>query len=97
MSSRDPGLQPERTALSWQRTALSAAVAAALLLRTEVTRGSPFGLIAVGCALVVVVLTWLMSRRTGNCGAPRWVLLGTAAAVYVTSLLTVVELLSAVK
>lgn len=97
MSSRDPGLQPERTALAWQRTGLSAGVTAALLLRTGMTGGSPLGLIGAGCVLIIVALGWLMGRRPGNYGAPRCVLLGTAVAVCLTGSLAVVELLSAVK
>jgi len=39
---RDPGLQGERTALSWNRTALSIAVNALLALRTGWVHGEPW-------------------------------------------------------
>jgi putative membrane protein len=50
---RDPGLQPERTALAWQRTALS--IAAAVLIVVRLTVGS------VG-ALAVVVLVFCLGH-----------------------------------
>jgi uncharacterized membrane protein YidH (DUF202 family) len=36
----DPGLQPERTALAWQRTGLAAAVASLVAFRDAVSTGS---------------------------------------------------------
>jgi uncharacterized membrane protein YidH (DUF202 family) len=49
---RDPGLQPERTALAWRRTALSLLVNGALLLRPAVEARSP----ALGTAALLVLL-----------------------------------------
>jgi hypothetical protein len=97
MSARDSGLQPERTALAWQRTGLSAGIVGALLVRTGVIWGSLLGVVAAGCALAVVVLACWMGRRSGERGAPRWVLFATAVAGGATGFLTVVELLSTAK
>jgi len=58
----DPGLQPERTALAWQRTALSTAAAATVLARVAQLRGDD---IALGVALVAGALAawcWVSAR-----------------------------------
>lgn len=47
---RDPGLQPERTALSWTRTSLVVAVNALLALRSGLVHGEPW-LVATGAVL----------------------------------------------
>ncbi|MFI5610328.1 DUF202 domain-containing protein [Amycolatopsis sp. NPDC051903] len=85
----DRGLQPERTALAWQRTGLSAAVVAALLLRTGFVAGSVLDLAAGVGAVVVVVVAWLTGRRPG---ARRWPLQVSAGAACVTALLVTLRL-----
>lgn len=78
MSERDPGLQPERTALAWRRTALSAAVAAVVLLRAGLIERSVPGLLAGFGSLVLAVIagwTGLFPRRAV---APRTLLIATA-------------------
>lgn len=91
MNAPGPGLQPERTALAWQRTGLSAAVVAVLLLRTGILRGSPLDVVAAGCAVTVGVLTWLIGGRSRERGTSRPVLFVAAAGVCVTGLLVVAQ------
>lgn len=55
MPSRDPGLQGERTALSWTRTALVIGINALLTIRSGVVTGQP-SLLAVGIVLVVAAI-----------------------------------------
>ena len=88
----DRGLQPERTALAWQRTGLSAAVAAALLLRSGLLDGSAFALAAAGSALAAFVLAWLTGRRARTSGTPRWMLVAVTSTVCLTGVLTVLQL-----
>jgi hypothetical protein len=90
MSDRGPGLQPERTALAWQRTGLAAAVTAALLLRSGLAHGSAFGLAASGCAFVVSALAWLTGRQARST-APRPMMLGVTSLVCVTGILAVLQ------
>ncbi|MCW2873759.1 DUF202 domain-containing protein [Actinacidiphila oryziradicis] len=55
-AARDPGLQPERTRLAWQRTVLSCAVAGVLAGRLALRHGlSPLS----DTALALCALAWL--------------------------------------
>jgi uncharacterized membrane protein YidH (DUF202 family) len=91
MSTPDPGLQPERTVLAWQRTSLSAAVVGALLLRTGILRGSPLDLVGAGCAAAVLVLTWVLGNRSRERGAAPGMLLVTAVCVCATGVCVVAQ------
>ncbi|GAA1503473.1 uncharacterized membrane protein YidH (DUF202 family) [Agromyces terreus] len=51
--SRDPGMQPERTALAWSRTGLAIAVNAVLVLRDGLSSSQP-ALSTAGVALFVL-------------------------------------------
>lgn len=73
----DAGLQPERTALAWQRTCLACAAGSLAVLRLAVTAGSALAALLGAVALLMTVATagWLrlryrrMTRRL-NRGSP---------------------------
>ncbi|MBT2516521.1 DUF202 domain-containing protein [Streptomyces sp. ISL-90] len=89
----DPGLQPERTALAWSRTALALAVNALLSMRAGLVVGEPW-LVAIGallfaaCGAAIAVGT---ARRRQLSGVrlvitpPRGALIGVAAATLLAS------------
>jgi uncharacterized membrane protein YidH (DUF202 family) len=60
----DPGLQGERTTLSWSRTGLSVVANGALLLRAAIETPTPALSLAI-CApgLVLALLTWSQARH----------------------------------
>lgn len=87
---RDPGLQPERTALSWTRTALVVAVNALLALRTGLVQGEPWlvavGLVLIGAGGAVAAIGAVRSRQLeAGSFTPPAVLVGVVTAVTVAA------------
>ena len=89
----DPGLQPERTALSWTRTALALAVNALLSMRAGLVAGEP-GLVAVGVLLfaasgAAVAIGTVRRRQLSGARLvitpPAGALVGVAAATLLAS------------
>ncbi|WP_144790101.1 DUF202 domain-containing protein [Kocuria palustris] len=64
----DPGLQPERTSLSWARTLLSLVAASALLLRWLPQHGWAIAL-PLAAAAVLALAIWLRQGRRYRRGA----------------------------
>jgi uncharacterized membrane protein YidH (DUF202 family) len=84
------GCQPERTTLAWQRTALSSAVAAVLLLRAGLSEGAVLETLAGLCLAVLVALAAVAVRASGV-GRRRGMLLGAAGLVASAGVLTMVQ------
>lgn len=83
----DPGLQPERTVLSWGRTMLALCTAAAIYLRWLPTHG-PFVLALFGLAICTAVGIYATQRaryRRGSAGISNERVEPDAVAVVVTS------------
>ncbi|CAM5720386.1 DUF202 domain-containing protein [Streptomyces canus] len=74
---RDPGLQPERTALARRRTALSALVVAALALRFGLTHDAPL-VTAAGASFAA---TAALATRSSGIGRHRLRAVASCATV----------------
>lgn len=89
MIKRDPGMQPERTAIAWDRTALALVMNAVLMIRSGL-RAHSYVLLISGIALVGLALAMgragLIRRRqlvAAQPNAPSVVLLAFATAATV--------------
>jgi len=60
---QDPGLQPERTVMSWDRSLLAMVVAAAMFLRWYGTVGALALAPAVLCGVAALVIHWTQRHR----------------------------------
>jgi hypothetical protein len=98
----DPGLQPERTALAWSRTALALAVNALLALRAGFLAGEPM-LVAVGVVLfgtaggAVVVASARRRQLSGDTltiTPPRGALIGITAATLLACIAGIVSVMT---
>ncbi|MCP2163897.1 DUF202 domain-containing protein [Goodfellowiella coeruleoviolacea] len=92
-ADRDPGLQPERTALAWQRTAFTATVLAVLLVRAGVLHAAPLEIAAGVLASVLVLVCLTAVRAPAAAGSSRRRLAVAAFAAAGTGLLTTAQLL----
>ena len=64
MSAPDPGLQAQRTSLSWTRTAFAVLANGAVLMLHDISHHQTgFGLVAAGVAVIIALLVYLVGVR----------------------------------
>ncbi|MBE7700081.1 DUF202 domain-containing protein [Oerskovia sp. Sa1BUA8] len=92
--ARDPGLQPERTALAWQRTVLGVVLGSLLLAAVNLRVGQPVLSVLAGLLAVATLVPAVLRPPSG--GLPRdGVLRSWDFLVRVASLVGVLGLLGA--
>ncbi len=92
VSRGDPGLQPQRTALAWSRTALALLVNAAAVMRAGAARGS-IAILLLGVMLLAAAAgmsacgAWrrrCLLDPAGPIAPPGWLMQGTMLLVWMT-------------
>lgn len=63
---RDPGLQPERTSLAWQRTVVSVTLASVVLALGQLRAGVPALAVAAAALAAVAVFPGVLRPRKGR-------------------------------
>lgn len=94
-ASRDPGLQPERTELSWRRTLLALAVASLVAVRVLSDALGAWAVVVGAGGLAAAAVLWAVARRRHRVASAVFAGRAPASAMSGGALLLAVSLLTA--